>query len=122
MIRAPIRFSTMSTSPTPKARSRRWCRWPLVDIDISAEEYLEGIGQQLRKQGIKQVDEQVLHSDPAVAIVEFARLVPYNLVAMTTHGRSGMGSWPLGSVTALVERHCCTPVLVIRPADEPPVS
>jgi len=37
------------------------------------------------------------------------------MVAMCTHGRSGMGRWVLGSVTDRVVSNCGAPVLVIRP-------
>jgi nucleotide-binding universal stress UspA family protein len=35
--------------------------------------------------------------------------------AMSTHGRSGIGRWALGSVTEKVIRHGNNPMLVIRP-------
>jgi nucleotide-binding universal stress UspA family protein len=37
------------------------------------------------------------------------------LVAMSTHGKSGIGRWAIGSVTERVVRHSSDPVLVIRP-------
>lgn len=38
------------------------------------------------------------------------------MVAMSTHGRSGIGRWVLGSVADRVVSYCGEPVLVIRPA------
>jgi len=40
------------------------------------------------------------------------------LVAMCTHGRSGVGRWVLGSVTDRVVRHSGDPVLVMRASAE----
>jgi len=34
---------------------------------------------------------------------------------MCTHGESGIGNWPVGSVTERVVRHTTGPVLVIPP-------
>lgn len=37
------------------------------------------------------------------------------LVAMSTHSKSGIERWAIGSVTERVVRHSSDPVLVIRP-------
>ena len=76
--------------------------------------------QQLRQQGLASVRECLLHGDPAAAIVNYAQQTPHSLIAMTTHGGSGLGTWPIGSVTDLVERYSASPVLVIRPPAECP--
>ncbi|MEX2598124.1 MAG: universal stress protein, partial [Dehalococcoidia bacterium] len=41
-------------------------------------------------------------------------------IAMTTHGRSGIGRWLMGSVTDKVVREAETPVLVVRAQEAPP--
>ena len=41
------------------------------------------------------------------------------MVVMTTHGRSGINRWMLGSVTDRVVRHSNVPVLVVRQSDTP---
>jgi nucleotide-binding universal stress UspA family protein len=54
--------------------------------------------------------------------VSAARDTGADLVAMTTHGRSGVGRWVLGSVTEKVLRAAETPLLVVsarRPAAAP---
>jgi nucleotide-binding universal stress UspA family protein len=38
-----------------------------------------------------------------------------DLVAMSTHGRSGLSRWWFGSVAEAVVRHCPAPLLVLRP-------
>ncbi len=53
---------------------------------------------------------------PAAAILDRAA-DPKNeidLVAMTTHGRSGISRWAFGSVAEKVLRHCACPLLVER--------
>jgi nucleotide-binding universal stress UspA family protein len=55
----------------------------------------------------------VLHAlDPADALVAEARRARAGLVALTSHGRSGLSRVVLGSVVGRVVRHCTTPVLV----------
>ncbi|MFQ6026712.1 MAG: universal stress protein, partial [Dehalococcoidia bacterium] len=88
-------------------------------VNEQAVDYLHRVGQELRRQGVSDVQERVLHGHPAVAIVDFARAVPYNLIAMTSHGRSGVGYWLLGSVTDLVARHSGDPVLVVQATERP---
>ncbi len=41
---------------------------------------------------------------------------PYDLVAMATHGRSGVARWALGSVTEAVLHHTTLPLLVVHPS------
>lgn len=83
-----------------------------------ALDYLLGIKHRLQQEGIRTVEEQLLQGDPAAAIVDHAREVRDNFVAMTTHGRSGVGRWFLGSVADRVVRYSGDPVLVIRAKKE----
>ena len=85
--------------------------------DAEAAEYLRTVGTRLRNERGLLVEERVLHGEPPSAVVAMAHRLSENLVAMTTHGRSGAGRWILGSVTDRVVRHCGDPVLVIRAGD-----
>jgi len=76
--------------------------------------YLRRVRQKLSDEGVPEVLEHVMYDHPAIAIVDFAREVQPSLVAMTTHGRTGIGRWVLGSVTDRVVRHSESPVLVVR--------
>ncbi len=51
---------------------------------------------------------------PAASILEAARKEKVDLIAMTTHGRSGVTRWAFGSVAEQVLRHCPYPVLAQR--------
>ncbi len=53
---------------------------------------------------------------PSVSILEAARREKADLIAMTTHGRSGISRWAFGSVAEQVLRHCHHPLLVQRAA------
>jgi nucleotide-binding universal stress UspA family protein len=57
--------------------------------------------------------------DPAQRIIDFVNDVGVDLVAMATHGRSGIGRLVLGSVAEKVLRGITVPVLMLRTANEP---
>ena len=80
--------------------------------------YLAKIGEKLERAGLPSVKSRIIGGHPAETIVSVARETPHSMVAMTTHGRSGIKRWVLGSVTDHVVRHCGEPVLVIRAADK----
>lgn len=82
--------------------------------DAHEADHLHQMGERLLRQGVLAVEERVLHGDPGAAIVDLTQELPNALVAMTTHGRSGVGRWVLGSVTNRVVRYGAGPVLVTR--------
>jgi len=75
--------------------------------------YLEAKVNEVRADGIEKVSSIPLVGS-ADEIIDLARKTPDNLIAMCTHGRSGVDRWVLGSVTEKVVRHSGDPVLVIR--------
>lgn len=77
-------------------------------------EYLQTKIEKLTAGGIKKITSVVTEGRGPEEIIELARKTPGNMVAMSTHGRSGMGRWVLGSVTDRVVSNCGDPVLVIR--------
>lgn len=78
------------------------------------EDHLQRIGERLVRDGAHSFDTSLLHGDPANAIVDMTHQHPNALVAMTTHGRSGVGRWVMGSVTDKVVRYAGGAVLVTR--------
>ena len=82
-----------------------------------ASEYLAGLKKDLLQQGVSPVETHLLHGHPASSIIDLAGETPDRLVAMTTHGRSGVGRWVLGSVADRVVRYSGDPVLVVRTAE-----
>lgn len=81
-----------------------------------AEQYLQGVNRQITLGGALQIEEVIPQASPADAIIDIAHQTPLSLVAMTTHGRSGVGRWVLGSVADKIVRHSGRPVLLIRAA------
>ena len=51
---------------------------------------------------------------PALSILDAAKKEGVDLIAMTTHGRSGFSRWAFGSVAEQVLRHCPYPLFVQR--------
>jgi nucleotide-binding universal stress UspA family protein len=86
----------------------------------AVDEYLATKVDEMRSQGVSQVSSMSIESiagGAAAEIIDLARKTTDSLVVMSTHGRSGIGRWLLGSVTERVVRHGEGPVLVLRPFD-----
>ena len=79
----------------------------------AAEEYLNSIAEKLNGKGIKTACE-VVTGDPADKIVEFAEDNKISLIAMSTHGRTGLARWMLGSVTDKVLHGAKLPMWLVR--------
>jgi len=86
----------------------------LAVVNEEASTYLAGKVKELNEKGLKNVSSVLLEGSAPEEIIGFARRTPDNLVAMCTHGRSGVKRWVLGSVTEKVVRHSGDPVLVVR--------
>jgi nucleotide-binding universal stress UspA family protein len=84
-----------------------------------AQEALERVQKQLRKEGVE-ASVSVRKGMPAAAILEEIDAWQPSLVAMTTHGRSGLSEWVYGSVAQRVVRHCPAPLLLLRPQEGSP--
>ena len=79
-----------------------------------ARAYLEWTGESLRNWGATVVA-RVAVGNAAEQIVDVAAEVGANLIAMSTHGRSGLSRWAFGSVTDKVLRlEGKIPTIVIR--------
>jgi nucleotide-binding universal stress UspA family protein len=59
----------------------------------------------------------IAKGDAAAEIIDVARKSEDNLVAMCSHGRSGISRWVLGGTADRVVRHSQDPVLVIRASE-----
>jgi nucleotide-binding universal stress UspA family protein len=74
---------------------------------------LEPAMQALKSDGLD-VELEVLIGAPAEHIVETAKRREVSLIAMATHGYSGIRRWALGSITDKVVHATDTPVFVLR--------
>jgi nucleotide-binding universal stress UspA family protein len=86
----------------------------LTAMREEAVDYLEKKTEAVKKLGVANVSCVAKEGFAADEVISQARKSPDNLIAMCTHGRSGIKRWALGSVTETVVRHSGDPVLVIR--------
>jgi nucleotide-binding universal stress UspA family protein len=84
-----------------------------VTVVKAAEEYLRGVAERLKAKGFT-VDSHVRYGDEAEEILEHCTRNDIDLIAMSTHGRSGVKRWLLGSVAEKVIRHATKPILLVR--------
>jgi nucleotide-binding universal stress UspA family protein len=82
-------------------------------LRVQARCYLQAIEKQLSDQGAR-VRSIVRLGEAAEVILEVADDVQASLIAMATHGRSGIARWALGSVTERVLQGSRVPVLAVR--------
>lgn len=83
-------------------------------IQESAERYLATKSEGAKRQGLE-VSATVLSGAVAEQLIEYAERLPGSMLAVSTHGRSGLGRWALGSVADRVIRGTNRPVLLARP-------
>jgi nucleotide-binding universal stress UspA family protein len=79
----------------------------------AGEDYLKNIAERLSDKGIKSTSE-VITGDPADKIVEYADDKKASLIAMSTHGRTGLTRWLLGSIADKVLHGARMPILLVR--------
>lgn len=70
--------------------------------------------KQLRESGIS-VRTEILYGSTAATLLDFEATNETDLVVMSTHGRTGLARFTLGSVADLILREGIAPVLLVRP-------
>ncbi len=86
------------------------------DIHTEAEQYLHGIAT-ARRDALPELKTVILHGSPAHSLLEYAQTRGVDLIAMSTHGRTGLKRWVYGSVTEKILRAAANcAMLVSRPA------
>jgi nucleotide-binding universal stress UspA family protein len=79
----------------------------------AGENYLQSIANRFKGDDIK-ITYEVLSGEAADKIVEYAADQKASLIAMSTHGRSGLSRWVLGSVADKVLHGARIPILLVR--------
>jgi nucleotide-binding universal stress UspA family protein len=85
----------------------------IANLRREAADYLSGVAGRLAGE-IAQITSADEVGQPAEAIRDHARQMGVDLIAMTTHGRSGMGRLLFGSVSESVLRDAPCPVFLVR--------
>jgi nucleotide-binding universal stress UspA family protein len=101
--------------PMPELTAFEIARLPEDDgeLTIAAEAYLRRVAATLHERGLD-ADTAVHFGDPAACIAEEVALNRHGLVAMSTHGRSGIDRLVVGSVADRVLRTARAPLLLFR--------
>ncbi|MBI2855492.1 MAG: universal stress protein [Chloroflexi bacterium] len=86
------------------------------EMEHAATEYLRQKQVDIELRGFK-VECTVGSGHPAAYVVDFAEKQEGSLIVMSTHGRSGIGRWIMGSVADRVIRATSRPVLLVRPQE-----
>jgi nucleotide-binding universal stress UspA family protein len=79
------------------------------------DDFLSAKSWELQSEGLNRISGLGVQGEPAHEIIDLARRTPNCLIAMSTHGRSGLERWVLGSVAEKVIHYSRDPVLMIRP-------
>jgi len=82
-------------------------------IRASAMDYLDSLGKVFQEKGLKTLS-VVREGSAPEQILKYAETNGIDLIAMSTHGRSGIGRWVLGSVTDKVLHAGDMAVLTVR--------
>ncbi|MBI2849664.1 MAG: universal stress protein [Chloroflexi bacterium] len=80
----------------------------------AAKEYLAKMEEQLKNKGLT-VKTVVLEGRPTDEVVDYANKVPFSMIIMATHGRSGLSRLVYGSVAANVLHGVSRPMFIIKP-------
>jgi nucleotide-binding universal stress UspA family protein len=82
------------------------------------EDYVKRLGVRLSAKGlnIDTVFKEISQGKEAEEIINLAEAGKFSMVAMATHGRSGVGRWIFGSNADKVLNEGSTPLLLARPA------
>jgi nucleotide-binding universal stress UspA family protein len=97
---------------------------PYTDAELSqlkeqAENYLSEVGEDLQKSKIKLNYKAIVRSiSTADEILDFASQKEVNLIAMSTHGRTGISRLFLGATTDRVLHNSNLPLLLVKPNED----
>ncbi len=81
-----------------------------------ADDYLRRIEERVKAKGLK-VESYVRYDDNAEEILAHSDKKDIDLIMMSTHGRSGVKRWLLGSIAEKILRHATKPIFLIRQAE-----
>lgn len=92
-----------------------------ADPDHDAQEYLKSQVGALEAKGIH-ASAHVRTGNAADEIVDVAKAIDADLIAMTTHGRTGLGRLLFGSVAESVLRASPIPVFLLKVVEQEPID
>ena len=109
ILRVPVVPNLEMLSRTPGLATQ-----VIEDAEIETEEYLKAEVTKLSKEGAK-VSSLIREGPIPEMILKAADDVHADVIAMSTHRRSGVQRWLMGSVADRVVHHSHIPVMLIHP-------
>jgi nucleotide-binding universal stress UspA family protein len=82
-------------------------------LERALTEYIERRVEKIQSLGIK-TRSLCIEGEPAASIINFAGKNNISLIILSTHGRTGVSHWPLGSITNKVVQRSHIPVFLVR--------
>ena len=80
----------------------------------AAESYLSQLVSKNKYDGVNVKSEVIIGRLAADAIADYATKNDVDLITISTHGRSGISRWVMGSVADRILRSSCVPVMMVR--------
>ena len=111
-----VQVITTPTMAYPAAEGYSYDPQTTTNLERAAAGYLRERQAELEGKGL-QVETTVKNGYPAAHIIDLAAENEGSLIVMSSHGRSGLGRWIMGSVADRVLRASHSPVLLIRPQE-----
>jgi nucleotide-binding universal stress UspA family protein len=82
--------------------------------ETEARDYLAKIDEKLKKEGVA-TKTVMVRGRAAEVILDYTTKNKVDLIVMSTHGRSGVSRWVLGSIADKVLTHTSVPILIVSP-------
>jgi nucleotide-binding universal stress UspA family protein len=83
--------------------------------ESEANDYLAKLEEKLKKEGIP-AKSVLIRGRAAEVILDYTTKNKVDLIVMSTHGRSGVTRWVLGSIADKVLTHTSVPILLVSPS------
>ncbi len=84
---------------------------------VESNTYLQRVVSSLLDRGVKAHVVLTEEKSAANSILDFVERNAVDLIVMSTHGRSGIGRWLMGSVTDKVIHGARVPLMLVRPEE-----
>jgi len=82
-------------------------------LERALAEYIERRAEKIQSLGVE-TRSLCVEGEPAASIINFAERNKIGLIVISTHGKSGISNWPLGSIAGKVVQRSNIPVFLVR--------
>jgi len=86
---------------------------PGEPLERALTEYVERRAEKIQSLGVK-TRSLCIEGEPATSIINFAEKNKVGLIVISTHGKTGVSHWPLGSIASKVVQGSHMPVFLVR--------